>query len=96
MTDNIVPFDPSIKTTASTSDEDGLAQMCEFTYNLANSQREKLEEVMTQLAHVVLALQHIEDDTLRKGITAAEVDNHLQDLALVEPLISSVEEALVD
>lgn len=96
MTDNIIPFDPSIKTTPSTKDDNGIDAMCEYTYNQASEMRARIFRLLEQITAIDKAIAHIETDIEREHITPAEVDSHMADLVMVGELVRSLERAMVE
>ena len=96
MTDNIIPFDPSItETTPSTKDQDGIAIMCDSTYNQVTTARVRISRVVEQIQAIDHAMSVIEKDLDRDDVTAEQIEQHQRDLIMVDEWVRGFESALV-
>ena len=96
MTDNIIPFDPSItETTPSTKDQDGVAIMCDSTYNQVVAARGRISRVLEQIQAIDHAMLVIEQDLDNPDITATQIEQHQRDLIMVDEWVRQFESALV-
>lgn len=95
--DNIIPFESGLVEDVSIDKEQAVSIMSEAVYNQADVLCDRVNELIKNIAHIKLAVEHARDCTLdRSRLSEPELDAALRDLALVRDLVDGLERAMVE
>ena len=95
--DNIIPFESGLVEDAPTTTDQALTIMGEAVVAQADVLSDRVEQLIKNLAHIKLAVDHARDVTQGvEQITEPELDAALRDLALVRDLIECLERAMLE
>ena len=95
--DNIIPFESGLVEDASTTTDQALTIMSEAVVNQADVLSDRVEQLIKNLAHIKLAVDHARDTCEREAcLDAPAIDQALQDLSLVRDLVDNLERSMLE